>query len=107
VLKQELSRDQIVRIAMVQSGSGDKTALRCALLYKEKSAEQDSVPIADLKFKIYPTKKAWPTTVAAAAADIAQDDKRVVELVHYPRNFGGDRQQVLFYTPKAASKAEG
>jgi len=38
VSENELKHEQIIKIAMMQSGSGNKTALRCVLLYKESSA---------------------------------------------------------------------
>jgi len=37
VREQELKHEQIIKIAMMQSGTGAKTALRCVLLYKETS----------------------------------------------------------------------
>jgi hypothetical protein len=104
VLSKELKHDQIIKIAMMQSGAGEKTDLRCILIYKETSTEE-SVPIADLKVKVYPTKKAWSTTLAAAKSDIDEGDKCVVDVVHYPRNFGSDRQQILFYTSQAQNDA--
>lgn len=61
------------------------------------------MPITELKFKVYPTKKPWSKSLESGREDINENDKRVVDLVHYPRQLGGDRTQILFYTSRAAS----